>query len=304
MSLKALVWSIAQEDLTPTEKLTLIILADRHNVDSNECWPSKARIAKDTGLSETAVKKAINSLIDKGLITKEERAHPNGKSATNIYRFIFPKEQGEETPARLSGGRQTPPSLGVRRPLVRAPDDPLEPVSINRSIEPNKPSDKRKEFWDTALGVMGALNVPESTAKGILGITLNKSFNDYDAVLQVLDSALMNPPKNIAAYLVGSFKKKKTVQKEALSPERERAEQEYREKYKEYFDDTGKYIGEDHSSIQPQPHAEPRDLPRTPFKGSSTIPAAGSEEISGSNWGYLDSLQVSADNSGNSRSGG
>ena len=171
MSMKALLWSIAQQDLTPAEKLTLIILADRYNVDSNECWPSKSRIAKDTGLSEATLKRTINSLIDKGLISREERADSKGRKISNVYTFHIPKDERE----KLTIIRQT----AYHEPSEGLTISPLEPSNNNQLIEPNKPSDKRKEFWETALGVMGALNVPEAPARGILGLALNKCNNAF-----------------------------------------------------------------------------------------------------------------------------
>ena len=123
MSMKALVWSIAQQDLTPAEKLVLLALADRHNADSNECWPSKARIAKDTGLSEATLKRTINSLIDKGLILREERADSKGRKISNVYIFHLLKDDREGlTMSRPTAHHE--PSVGLTM-------SPLEPLNNN-----------------------------------------------------------------------------------------------------------------------------------------------------------------------------
>lgn len=58
---------------SPTRKAVLFDLADRAN-DSGECYPSVARIANDTELSERAVRDALRALEAAGLIRSSARS--------------------------------------------------------------------------------------------------------------------------------------------------------------------------------------------------------------------------------------
>jgi DNA-binding transcriptional ArsR family regulator len=82
-------------------KLTLIALADRAG-DDGVCWPSVAKIAHDTELSESTVRRALRELCELGLI-EVQRRRVDGASMTNAYRLLI-------TPARGGGyHHDTPP---------------------------------------------------------------------------------------------------------------------------------------------------------------------------------------------------
>ncbi len=69
MSLNATLWAWSQQDLSPSEKLTLLSLADRAG-ESHEAWPSWSRLIFDTGLNRKTIYKVLASLQEKGLIAK------------------------------------------------------------------------------------------------------------------------------------------------------------------------------------------------------------------------------------------
>jgi len=71
---EATVWAWAQEITSPTARLVLLCLAD-HADEDGVCWPSQARIARKTGLSERAVRDALKVLDTDGLglISRESR---------------------------------------------------------------------------------------------------------------------------------------------------------------------------------------------------------------------------------------
>lgn len=54
--------------LSQFKKLTLMMLANRHNADTGQCNPSHALLAKDCGLSDSGVRKAVRELAGLGLI--------------------------------------------------------------------------------------------------------------------------------------------------------------------------------------------------------------------------------------------
>lgn len=82
MSLNATRWAWAQQDLTPSEKLTLLALADRAN-DAGNAWPSWADIAARTGLGRSSIARSLAKLKELGLIT--DTGMKRGKAVT-VYR--------------------------------------------------------------------------------------------------------------------------------------------------------------------------------------------------------------------------
>lgn len=60
------------QGMTPAKKAVLISLADNAN-DEGVCWPSIARIAERTCLSERAVRDALRWLEDANLLASNQR---------------------------------------------------------------------------------------------------------------------------------------------------------------------------------------------------------------------------------------
>lgn len=65
------------------EKLVLLYLISYNNEALGYSFPTRKQIQDDTGISENTLGKTLNSLIDKGYITKEEHKSKTGKN--NIY---------------------------------------------------------------------------------------------------------------------------------------------------------------------------------------------------------------------------
>ena len=60
------IWS--NTNLTPTERLVALAICRHHNDKTGQCNPSQERLARLTGLTDRAVRKAVSSLRTKGLI--------------------------------------------------------------------------------------------------------------------------------------------------------------------------------------------------------------------------------------------
>ncbi|MBP7544066.1 MAG: helix-turn-helix domain-containing protein [Acidovorax sp.] len=73
MSFPALAWAVRQK-LPSTQKLVLVMLAERHNKDSGQCNPSLELLAEDCGLSRRSVIDQIAKLQDVGYLTVRHRA--------------------------------------------------------------------------------------------------------------------------------------------------------------------------------------------------------------------------------------
>jgi predicted transcriptional regulator len=59
-------------------------LKDRADADGH-CWPGINTIAADLGLSRSTVKRALNDLVQNGLIEKESRFRENGSKSSNLF---------------------------------------------------------------------------------------------------------------------------------------------------------------------------------------------------------------------------
>lgn len=84
------VWEL---DLPDSEKLALLALADNAN-DEGYCWPSMATLARKCTKSDRTVQRSIQSLEEKGHLTREERP---GRGV--LYR-IHPRQ--DVTPDKVS----------------------------------------------------------------------------------------------------------------------------------------------------------------------------------------------------------
>lgn len=87
MSFEAFAWA-ARQRVTSTQKLVLLMLAERHNKDTGQCRPSHDTLADDCGLSRRSVIDQIQKLAQAGYITILARANGNVKLA-NQYLLNF-----------------------------------------------------------------------------------------------------------------------------------------------------------------------------------------------------------------------
>ncbi len=87
MSFEAFAWA-ARQKVTSTQKLVLLMLAERHNKDTGHCRPSHDKLAEDCGLSRRSVIDQIQKLAEAGYITILARANGNVRLA-NQYLLNF-----------------------------------------------------------------------------------------------------------------------------------------------------------------------------------------------------------------------
>lgn len=71
-------------ELSHRAKAVYMYLYDRADAEG-KCWPGIKTIGADLGLSRSTVKRALNDLVDKGYLLKEERHRPNGSYTSNLY---------------------------------------------------------------------------------------------------------------------------------------------------------------------------------------------------------------------------
>lgn len=110
MSLIAISLTIQQKIADPLAKFLLLLLADRHNGDTGECFPSIPRLTEDSGMSRSTVIRKLQWLQEAGFVTPVARTRNGGSQASNNYvlHYVPQIEILAPTPKRL-GQRLTPP---------------------------------------------------------------------------------------------------------------------------------------------------------------------------------------------------
>jgi hypothetical protein len=125
MSMKAVVWALHQPNLTPAQKIVLLMLSDRHNPDLG-CFPSVGLMASDCNMSRSSVFNHLAALELAGLIVRVGRCRSDGKQTSNQYELKF----GLGVQNLDGGGPET------RRGTVQNVDTNNH-ITINHVIEPN-----------------------------------------------------------------------------------------------------------------------------------------------------------------------
>lgn len=97
--------NIKDAKITPSAKLVLICLANRHNQETGRCDPSLDRISDDTGLSERAVRNALRELEKNRLVTTTHRTIRTGRGKRNLTNRY-----------RLRGGAKSAGRMGQNLP--------------------------------------------------------------------------------------------------------------------------------------------------------------------------------------------
>lgn len=85
MSHEAYHWALRQ-DVPPTERFVLSILADRSNHEGVS-WPGYNNLAALTGYTTRTLKRAVAALEERGLLEIEARRTEGGRTTSNLYRL-------------------------------------------------------------------------------------------------------------------------------------------------------------------------------------------------------------------------
>ena len=91
-------------------RLVLLALANRHNQETGRCDPSNATIAKDTQLSERAVRQGTRELELLKLIVTVERKQRTGRGKLNLTNR-YKLKGGAQFAGRM--GQDMPPNLNT-----------------------------------------------------------------------------------------------------------------------------------------------------------------------------------------------
>lgn len=146
MSHAAQEWAWRQ-NLKLIPKSVLAVLGDHAN-DAGVCWPRIATIAVKVGVSTRTVQRSIQHLVQRGLISVEERYRSDGSHSSNLYRLHLdrgvsvspPSDRDDTTPGHACQG---PGDTGVIPGTTRRTNnEPPQP----QLAESGCPSCGREDF--------------------------------------------------------------------------------------------------------------------------------------------------------------
>jgi hypothetical protein len=141
-------------ELSATDTLVLIALADFASDDTRECWPSVATIARRARVTRRAVQLRLRSLEKRGLIQVAQGGHFYGRNTASQYRLCFDHDgkivADLSTGGRTSfaGGANVETKGGERRSgggEPRSPHPLLDPSLNQRAFKKRRTVDKSKD---------------------------------------------------------------------------------------------------------------------------------------------------------------
>ncbi len=182
MSIKLMTAVWAREDLTSTQKLVLLALADWSN-DEGLSWPSIDQLMKKSSLKKRAVQITIRSLEESGFVRREE---VTGKG--NRYWIILPVHQMHPCTTFTTPVHQMHPTHAPNAPNTSEIHQ-LTTKDIKRELPGWMPEDA----WDGWLEMRKAKRKPMTTR------AWNRAIARLEAMLvcgqdiaEVLDRSTMN----------------------------------------------------------------------------------------------------------------
>lgn len=93
MSVQAITAAFAFEAPSPNAKLVLLALANYAD-EEGICYPSVKKLVELTGLSERAVRYALQALVDAGAMDREQRRRADGTRTSDRYTLHIPAANG------------------------------------------------------------------------------------------------------------------------------------------------------------------------------------------------------------------
>lgn len=145
MSIAAVMWALEQwkrPDITASERVVLMALADHHNKETNLCCPSQKLLAEECGLTDRGVRKQLASLEDKKVI-KRTAVYQNNVQIGVQYTLAICAERGSGRVERGAERGSTRVERGAERGSART----LEPNELYK-YNSNTVDPVFDEFWN------------------------------------------------------------------------------------------------------------------------------------------------------------
>lgn len=112
MSVAAIAWAWQVPDVTSTQRLTLIALADYADADWS-CFPGQERLARQACVSRRQMVRVLAQLEERGLIARQARFRDDGKRSSD--RFVL---RPGDNMSRVTGDRDHVTPMSQQEPSV------------------------------------------------------------------------------------------------------------------------------------------------------------------------------------------
>jgi hypothetical protein len=135
MSFDAMAMVVKVEDVSPVNKLILLLLANYAD-DKNQCYPSYETIAKLANCSKSTAIRSVNTLSELGLVSIKKRKLSNKDNQSNVYTVNDPQKairKDIEPSVKLTPASRTVTPPSVKQDIL--PSSTVTPPS--RTVTPN-----------------------------------------------------------------------------------------------------------------------------------------------------------------------
>lgn len=175
MSFRAMSWAASVKTQTPTQKLILLLLADRAN-DDGFCFPSLQTIADDACMSRQCVIENIKKLAGHRLITVTRRTIADAetgqtRNTSNIYKLNTGVVNEVDHPSQRG-------LLGVVNEVD--PNLSIEPINESGAVKKSE-SGSLKRFQKPTIAELSSY-ISERVAAGKPAIDPERFLSHYESV--------------------------------------------------------------------------------------------------------------------------
>ena len=127
MSIQAVAAVLESDVGEVAAKLLLVSIANAHNTGTGVCCPSIDRLAKESCMSRSSVKRWLRWLEDEGFIEVTENRDENARQRTNTYRIVSTSRGSKLNPLPKSepgeGSTSEPPEGFNCEPALKEPEE-------------------------------------------------------------------------------------------------------------------------------------------------------------------------------------
>jgi DNA-binding Lrp family transcriptional regulator len=219
MSFEAMAMVVKVENISPVNKLILLLLANYAD-DKRQCFPSYEKIAKLANCSRRTAVRSINTLSELGLISIYKRKLSNNDNQSNIYTVNEIKTAPHKD--IVPSVKLTPPPSDTMSPpsakhdtypsdTMSPPSDTMSPNTITlnnhkdtitkyKGIDVSKFDENQLVFVKQLIDYRKDINSPFKTTRGLSGMIndINSVMTEYNmSFKQVTDVLMGNEWKTI-----------------------------------------------------------------------------------------------------------
>jgi hypothetical protein len=308
MSHKATTWAWSQKTISYMAKLVLLALADRHNADSGDCFPSISKLEADCCMSRSSIIRSVNELEQAGLITAIERRDKLGRNKSNQYKLHLDNDSPVLKQGELDGIKLMPPEcpIDTREGVKQTPKPVIKNHTLTSLTEKEADSEvlvyNMSDFWNDAVGMLLAMGIAESTARQFTGRCLKLAKGDHVKVRDAYSAALNAEPRDPIPYIT----KVLTKPQSALEQKRSEynavvAELMSRPTPDGAWNNYGKPQQDDHPDgtreqdsecVYVDPFAEPDSVHEAGGGSTDHVRPEGDPKTGGPKGGYLGKMQI------------